>query len=553
MLSVSTGHSAGYLTDQVGAGMESYYTGAVGSGEPPGRWWGRGAAALGLAGEVDAEAMHAVYGQFLDPRDPRFADEATRHEADRMGRAPKQFRDVDQVLAQRVEEYTKVHASTPTPEQLQAWRIEAERDTPRAVGFYDLTFSPDKSVTVLHTAFVRAGHEAREAGDTDTAQRYEWAASQVENAVMTAGAAGLDYVERRGGYTRAGRHGGRSATGRWEETHALTVARFLQHTSRDLDPQLHVHQAVLNKAEGADGNWRALDGKALHTVRPAAAAISERVMETQLSAALGVQWELREDGVGRRVVGIDPQLEELFSGRRQAITAETAQRIAAYEETIGRTANNLERSRIAQAATLATRRAKTHDSESQVEQHERWNAEASALVAGGLTRQAAVFARSWGAVAEGQASGAAPVIVPAAAAEQFSPAAVIAQALEACHGPDGKSAYTRHDLVRQIDLALPANLGDLPPEAVAQLVEDFADQALADGRVVQVAGHAVGEHQLLRSADGAAVTVDPSRRHLRQPGPPRSRTRGAPLGRRPRPDRPGRDCADRMAGGDRRR
>jgi hypothetical protein len=235
------------------------------------------------------------------------------------------------------------------------------------------------------------------------------------------------------------------------------VARFLQHTSRDLDPQLHVHQAVLNKAEGADGTWRALDGKALHTVRPAAAAISERVMETQLSAALGVQWELREDGVGRRVVGIDPQLEELFSGRRQTITAETAQRIAAYEETIGRTANNLERSRIAQAATLATRRAKTHDSESQVEQHERWNAEASALVAGGLTRQAAVFARSWGAVAEGQAPGAAPVIAPAATAEQFSPAAVIAQALEACHGPDGKSAYTRHDLVRQIDLALPAS------------------------------------------------------------------------------------------------
>ena len=43
MLSVTPGHSAGYLTNQVGAGMESYYTGAVGAGEPPGVWHGKGA------------------------------------------------------------------------------------------------------------------------------------------------------------------------------------------------------------------------------------------------------------------------------------------------------------------------------------------------------------------------------------------------------------------------------------------------------------------------------------------------------------------------------
>ncbi len=43
MLSISSGHSASYLTGSVGVGREDYYTGAVAEGEPPGRWQGRGA------------------------------------------------------------------------------------------------------------------------------------------------------------------------------------------------------------------------------------------------------------------------------------------------------------------------------------------------------------------------------------------------------------------------------------------------------------------------------------------------------------------------------
>ena len=111
MLSVSSGHSARYLTDAVGAGMESYYTGACNGGEPPGVWSGAGAATLGLAGEVDPDVMHAVYGRFADPRDEPFADESTRHEAATLGRAPKQFRTPEEVVSARVE----AHPGTPSP------------------------------------------------------------------------------------------------------------------------------------------------------------------------------------------------------------------------------------------------------------------------------------------------------------------------------------------------------------------------------------------------------------------------------------------------------
>jgi len=64
VLRISNGHSANYLTGAVAAGRENYYTGAVAAGEPPGRWCGRGAEALGLAGEVDAQDMTALYEHF---------------------------------------------------------------------------------------------------------------------------------------------------------------------------------------------------------------------------------------------------------------------------------------------------------------------------------------------------------------------------------------------------------------------------------------------------------------------------------------------------------
>jgi transposase len=56
----TTGHSIRYFTDAVAKGRESYYTGAVAAGEPPGRWYGAGAAALGLEGEVDADLMEGL-------------------------------------------------------------------------------------------------------------------------------------------------------------------------------------------------------------------------------------------------------------------------------------------------------------------------------------------------------------------------------------------------------------------------------------------------------------------------------------------------------------
>ncbi len=99
MLSIATGHDVDYVTSQVGAGREGYYTGAEAAGEPPGLWYGAGAELLGLPGEVDPEQMKAIYGHLLDPRDPASASPTTWGEAALLGAPHKHFRSAEDIYA----------------------------------------------------------------------------------------------------------------------------------------------------------------------------------------------------------------------------------------------------------------------------------------------------------------------------------------------------------------------------------------------------------------------------------------------------------------------
>ena len=56
MMTVRAGERLRYYLDATGEPDEDYYTGAARDGEPAGRWTGRGAAAVGLSGEVDRDA-----------------------------------------------------------------------------------------------------------------------------------------------------------------------------------------------------------------------------------------------------------------------------------------------------------------------------------------------------------------------------------------------------------------------------------------------------------------------------------------------------------------
>ena len=99
VLSIATGHDTRYLTEAVAEGRESYYTGAVAAGEPPGRWFGAGAERLGLAGTVDADLMESIYTHLRDPRDPAAHDPATRDDAEALAPEHRRYRSAEEIYA----------------------------------------------------------------------------------------------------------------------------------------------------------------------------------------------------------------------------------------------------------------------------------------------------------------------------------------------------------------------------------------------------------------------------------------------------------------------
>ena len=147
-------------------------------------------------------------------------------------------------------------------------------------------------------------------------------ADEIEDALMDSARDAVSWLDRHAAYTRTGHHSAR--TGEWRDGDGLVASLFLHHLSRDGDPQLHVHVAIWNRVQrgdGADGKWRTLDSRTLHNQRLAVAPVTDRGMETRLSA-LGYAMVPREDGNGAEVGGVSQDVMDLFSSRAVAVTGE---------------------------------------------------------------------------------------------------------------------------------------------------------------------------------------------------------------------------------------
>lgn len=472
-----------YLTGPIAQGREGYYQAAVDAGgEPAGLWYGAGAEALGLRGEVDNDVLEAVFTHFLDPTDEASRSQATWGEARTLGAAARRFRSAD---AQFREMLSREPGASP--ERRAELQREAEANARQAVMFFDLTFSPGKDVTVLGVAFERAANVAREAGDTEAGEAWAAMHRAVERAVLMGGRASIDYMQEAAGYSRVGDHASRA--GRWVDAHAFVVAQFLQHDSREKDPQLHVHQAVLNKVLCADGQWRSLDSKALHMLRGAAGAVGERVMEAELTRTLGVRFETRPDGQARQIVGVDQAVMDLFSSRRRAISEKAEQACRDFATYRGREPSALERTKIYQEMALSSRKSKSHEAEDPVERLERWERECQQALSGGLA-QVAHNALHAGAVAR----------------EAWSVQDVLDRAVDRV--AKKKGSWTRGDLMRAVSDVLPANLG-VAPENVLPLLEQLADKALAAVEAVTPQERTDDLPAELRLANGASAFARP--------------------------------------------
>ncbi len=214
-------------------GAMSYYTA---SGEPPGQWAGKGAAALGLSGQVDPAVIGRLYQQNIGPGGELLVKRRQSKAADEREEAA-------------VAAYLAAHPYASAVEVAEVRAAERGND-PHSVPYFDMTVDAVKSVSVLHASYRVSARQARERGEQDQAAALEARADEIEAALMDAAREAVAWLERHATYTRTGHHSAR--TGEWRDGDGLVASLFLHHISRDGDPHLHVHVAVWNRVQRAD-------------------------------------------------------------------------------------------------------------------------------------------------------------------------------------------------------------------------------------------------------------------------------------------------------------
>ena len=497
-VTLHAGHDVAYFTSGQGrggcAGAMSYYTAA---GEPPGQWAGKGAATLVLAGQVDPKVIERLYQENIGPGGELLVKRRQSKAADEREEAA-------------VSAYLAAHPYASAVELAEVRAAERGKD-PHTVPYFDLTVSAVKSVSVLHASYRVSARQARDRGDQDQAAALDAKADELEDALMESAREALGWLERHATYTRTGHHSSR--TGEWRDGDGLVASLFLHHLSRDGDPQLHVHVAIWNRvqrADGADGKWRTLDSRTLHNQRLGVAPVADRILETKLSA-LGYAMVPRADGNGAEVGGVSQDVMDLFSSRAVAVTGELKRLAREYADKHGKPPSRRTLWLLHQQAGQNTRRTKSQARRTIAGQTGAVEPSAAQRLAAWEAQTVHREVRALSAVHEQVArfavkrSAGAPAVLDDAARRT---AARIAVAEVQRHHAAWSMAQLRFEVHRALPILKPGSDG----EAVITEVARLAVSGRAGAEVVQVTAPDVTDVTSLgvRASDGGSIYRPPN-------------------------------------------
>jgi conjugative relaxase-like TrwC/TraI family protein len=336
----------------------AYYTA---QGNPPGRWLGRGAPLLALAGqEVTEEQMLALFGHgahpgyeammteyfnaharagMTDRQKEELRDAAIRHTT--LGRQFPAYETVQQHgarVAQRLGAIRDEAGREPTPAEEKKIKAEEARRQRAAVAGFDLVFSPVKSAALLWALDERP--RVRDA---------------IRAAHEEAMAEALELLEDHAAYTRTGTGGIAQIA-----TNGLIATAFEHWDSRAGDPNLHTHVAVSSKVQGVDGKWRSLDSRGLYRMSVAVSEAYNTAFEARLTRALGVRFTARPGTTAdrepvREIDGVPLAMIAFFSRRRAAIEKRYDTLLREYRDRHGHDPAQSVAYQLSHQATLETR------------------------------------------------------------------------------------------------------------------------------------------------------------------------------------------------------
>jgi conjugative relaxase-like TrwC/TraI family protein len=443
VVTVAKGYDLGYIWKTQGQTSTErttggYYINAAQAGESPGRWWGPGAQALGFtSGQVvERKPYDAVYQQ----RDPRTGDQ--------LGRPRGRY-------ATFAEHLAKLKAAEPhaTAERVIELEREAAQATRQPAAYTDVTVSFSKSISVLHASIRENARRARLAGDGGALAYWAGREERFQEALHRANRAALEYLQEWAGVTRPGYHGVRvdgQEPGRFEEA-GLVVTSWLQGTSRDGDPQDHIHNQIARITRTVrDGKWRALDTASLRAVLGALQGVAATAVECELTREFGVAWLPRADGRGNEIQGVTQAQLNAYSTRTMQVHEKERELARVWERRHGRAPTSRELLYIANDATLQSRKGKDAA-------HIDWDALAArwdATLGGQLAGIAATVSNATGPDAAAPAAVPGPGLTGPLSREAQARAVQKALALVSEKQP----AWTRHDLVKQLALVMPGRV-----------------------------------------------------------------------------------------------
>jgi hypothetical protein len=143
-------------------------------------------------GQVDPGVIERLYQQDIGPNGEVLA-----------GR--RQSKAADEREDAAIAAYLVEHPFASAVELAEVRAAERAKD-PHQVPYFDLTISAVKSVSVLHASYRVSARQARERGDEGRAAELDKKADDIEQALIDAAEAALEWLERHGTFTRTGHH-----------------------------------------------------------------------------------------------------------------------------------------------------------------------------------------------------------------------------------------------------------------------------------------------------------------------------------------------------------
>lgn len=264
------------------------------------------------------------------------------------------------------------------------------------------------------------------------------------------------------------------------DAEGIVAARFRQHTSRALDPQLHTHVVIANRVASPDGRWLALDARTIKYDQRTLSALYHAGLRAELTDRLGVRWQEPERGIAE-LADVPEAVRVEFSQRTGDVERRIAEKLDRFTETMEREPTVRERWRLEREAVVDSRPAKPHGTTAS-ELHSVWSDQVRAL-------------------------GLEPVSVVSDAVDVVEPAPLVSRDSEWSDHTlqaltEQQSTWRPAEITRELAAWIPTTTGMAAGELSAWLEQ--ASERLADAECVDVSRPV--PHGVLLRRDGRPVT-----------------------------------------------